>query len=81
MSVRNLFETIEQTGNDEGFESCESPSFQGTAAAPGSLEKIEILRLRVELGLPLWHPADRNDLAGLATSGKSLVRGPELRRK
>ncbi len=77
----NLFEQIEKHGDDKDFEPCESPSFQGTAAAPGSLEKIEILRLRVERGQPLWHPADRNDFAGLTTSGRSLVRGPELRRK
>ena len=31
----------------------------------GSPEKIEILRKRLELGLPLWHEEDRYDYNGL----------------
>ncbi len=77
----SIFETIERVGHDDGFEPIESPSFQATDAPPGSLEKIELLRLRVELGQPLWHEHDRTDFSGLTTSGKSLVRGPELRKK
>ena len=43
------------TGN--GFESTDAPA--------GSEEKIEILRKRLELGLPLWHEEDRYDYNGL----------------
>ena len=32
--------------------------FESTAAPPGSAEKIEVLRRRVELGQPLHHPLD-----------------------
>ena len=34
-------------------------------APPGSAEKIEALRRRVELGQPLWHSHDRIDSSGL----------------
>ena len=38
----------------------------GLSDAPaGSPEKIEILRRRVESGLPLWHEEDRFDYSGL----------------
>lgn len=80
MSEGNIFQAIEKYGHDEDFEPIESPSFEATDEPPGSLAKIELLRRRVELGLPLWHPNDRNDFAGLITSGRSLVRVPELRR-
>lgn len=33
---------------------------QPTRARPGSLEKIEILRERLEKGEELWHPQDRH---------------------
>lgn len=80
MSEGNIFERIERYGHDEDFEPCESPNFEATDAPPGSLQKLELLQRRVELGQPLWHPNDRNDFAGLITSGRSLVRVPELRR-
>ena len=40
-------------------------SFNATDAPAGSPEKIEILRKRLELGLPLWHDNDRYDYTGL----------------
>ncbi len=30
-------------------------------APPGSLEKVEVLRLRLSAQLPLWHPLDWTD--------------------
>ena len=39
--------------------------FHPTDAPVGSSEKIAVLARRAELGQPLWHPADRNDLSGL----------------
>lgn len=32
-----------------------------TAALPGSPEKLDILAERLRRGLPLWHPADRQN--------------------
>lgn len=42
--------------------------FLPTDAAPGSPEKIEVLAMRLELGLPLYHPDDREDREGLPPS-------------
>lgn len=33
--------------------------FNSTSALPGTDEKLRILADRVEDGLPLWHPSDR----------------------
>ena len=33
--------------------------FDSTNALPGSDEKLRILARRVQSGLPLWHPEDR----------------------
>ncbi|ADB16768.1 hypothetical protein Psta_2094 [Pirellula staleyi DSM 6068] len=63
--VRNVFEAILKYGHDEDFYPDAPESFEPTAAPAGSPEKIEILRSRVELGLPLWHDEDRVDYSGL----------------
>ena len=39
--------------------------FHPTDAPVGSAEKLAVLARRAELGQPLWHRADRNDLSGL----------------
>jgi hypothetical protein len=33
--------------------------YDSTAAMPGTREKLKILALRVQKGLPLWHSRDR----------------------
>jgi hypothetical protein len=33
--------------------------YEATQALPGTTEKLEVMALRVRLGLPLWHPHDR----------------------
>jgi hypothetical protein len=35
-------------------------AFRSTQAIPGSDEKLAVLAERVRMGLPLWHPSDRN---------------------
>lgn len=50
--------------NDE-WEPFSTKEFLPTDAPSGSAEKIEVLRRRVEQGLPLWHRHDRVDYAGL----------------
>ncbi len=62
---RNLFEAIIQYGHDEDWTPKGDHRFVGTGAAPGSEEKIEVLRRRVELGFPLWHKDDRVNYHGL----------------
>jgi hypothetical protein len=39
----------------------ESEEFEACGAMPGTADKLTALAERVRLGLPLWHPADRND--------------------
>lgn len=63
--VRNVFEAILKYGHDEDFSPIESDDFMSTSAPAGSQAKIEILRRRVEMGVPLWHEGDRADYSGL----------------
>lgn len=63
--VRNVFEAILKYGHDEDFAPSADENFDATLAPAGSDEKIEELRRRVELGLPLWHQDDRADYSGL----------------
>lgn len=62
---RNVFETILQFGHDEDFAPVLTDDFQSTDAPAGSREKIDALARRIEMGVPLWHPEDRNDYSGL----------------
>jgi hypothetical protein len=64
-NVRNVFDAILKYGHDEDFAPEATHDFSATDAPAGSPEKIEILRRRVELGLPLWHEEDRFDYSGL----------------
>ena len=64
-NIHNVFEAILKYGHDEDFAPNASDDFSPTDAPAGSEEKIEILRRRVELGLPLWHLDDRMDYSGL----------------
>ena len=40
-------------------DSGEEINFDATQALPGTEEKLMILAKRVQQGLPLWHPSDR----------------------
>jgi hypothetical protein len=52
--------------------------FGPTDAPPGSAEKVELLRRRRELGMPLWHPNDRADFGGLIGAVQPLAESDEL---
>jgi hypothetical protein len=62
---KNVFEAILKYGHDEDWLPDTKADFDSTDAAAGSQEKIDILRKRLELGLPLWHNDDRYDYNGL----------------
>jgi hypothetical protein len=62
---KNVFEAILKYGHDEDWLPDPKTDFDSTDAPAGSPEKIEILRKRLELGLPLWHGDDRYDYNGL----------------
>ena len=63
--VNNVFEAILKYGHDEDFAPNAGDDFDATEAPAGSEAKIEVLRRRVEQGLPLWHNSDRVDYSGL----------------
>lgn len=65
MNPQNVFEAILKYGHDEDFVPSLEDEFEPTDAPAGSTAKIETLRQRVELGLPLWHNEDRVDYSGL----------------
>ena len=60
-----VFDAILKYGHDEDFEPRAGDDFRPTDAPPGTAEKIDVIRKRVELGQPLWHEDDRNDYLGL----------------
>ncbi len=62
---RNVFEAVARESHEESFVPVETDKFEPTELAAGSWEKIRLLRRRVEMGLPLWHDADRPDYDGL----------------
>jgi hypothetical protein len=70
--MKNVFDEILEKGHDEEFVPVETDDFVATAAAAGSREKIDTLARRVQLGLPLWHPNDRCDLAGLRKAASAV---------
>ena len=41
----------------------EETSYDATEAMPGTQEKLKIMELRVQAGLPLWHQGDRTEYA------------------
>ena len=58
---KNVFDWIDNAGSDLGFEpASEEPN--ATNAQAGSGEKLRVLAVRAEMGLPLWHPQDQRDL-------------------
>ena len=63
--IRNVFEAINKYGHDEDFYPVRSADFSPTEAPAGSKSKIERMRERAEMGLPLWHEDDRSDYGGL----------------
>ncbi len=63
--ISNVFEAILKYGHDEDFAPQEGDEFAATDAPAGSSDKIEELRKRVQLGMPLWHTEDRVDYTGL----------------
>ena len=63
--VRNVFEAILKYGHDEDFKPVSTGAFKPTNEPAGSKSKIELMRERVERGLPLWHEEDRSEYSGL----------------
>ena len=62
---RNVFEAIAGEGHEKSFVPVETDEFEPADLPAGSPEKIELLRRRIEMGVPMWHEADRSDYDGL----------------
>jgi len=62
---RNVFEAIAGEGHEESFVPVETDEFIPADLPAGSREKIELLRQRVEMGVPMWHEKDRSDYSNL----------------
>jgi hypothetical protein len=68
---RTIFELIANTDvevTDWEPRSFDPNDFHPTNALPGSTEKVEVLKRRLEKGQPLWHDEDRVDYLGLTLS-------------
>ena len=70
---KNVFEEVVLEGHDEDFEPRITSEFIATSAPPGTLQKREVLRLRVEKGFPLWHDEDRVDYRGINLKVRAAV--------
>ena len=55
----SVLEAIKSGVWDYEPEQRESSRYEATQALPGTDEKLQVMMLRVRLGLPLWHPEDR----------------------
>ena len=64
-TMKNIFDTLLEIGHDEDFVPIVTEDFRPTDAPAGSPAKLEVLAERIRSGLPLWHPEDRADFAGL----------------
>lgn len=56
--MMNVYDHIARHGNDYEFEPNRRATFLPSNIRPGTEEKIELFRRRVELGLPMYHPND-----------------------
>jgi hypothetical protein len=63
---KNIFDAIFLVGHDEDF--FDVVPAKPTHHAPGSLEKLEVMRKRVTRGESLWHPDDAAVVATLEQS-------------
>jgi hypothetical protein len=69
--VHNIFNYLAARGYDDDFEPDRLPAMP-TAEKPGSLEKINVLRRRLEAGEDLKHPFDRTDFSLLVKGKRGL---------
>ena len=60
---RSVLEAIKMGLWDFEPPDVESGQFDCTEAMPGTKAKLQVLAQRVENGLPLWHPGDRDEVA------------------
>lgn len=57
----SILDAIKQGIWDFEPESQQARDFRATGSMPGTNGKLSVLAARVQMGLPLWHPSDRQD--------------------
>lgn len=57
----SIIEAIKQGVWDFEPQEHQPRQFRATGSMPGTNGKLSVLAERVRLGLPLWHPSDRQD--------------------
>ncbi len=70
---QNVFGAIVRESHEESFVPVETDEFEPADLSAGSPEKIELLRWRVEMGVRMWHDADRSDYSGLVDTAQHLA--------
>ena len=55
-AVTNVFQAIVHGIDD--FEPTRRPGHQPTTAEPGTKQKMDVMRERLEMGVPIWHKDD-----------------------
>ena len=75
--AENVFDAILRYGHDEDFQPQLSGNWRPTSAVAGTTQKLEVLRSRVELGVPLFHPHDNREC--LSTSNGPQPKSPAIR--
>lgn len=76
---RSVLEAIKMGLWDFEPPEVESERFDSTEAMPGTKAKLEVLARRVESGLPLWHPKDRDEVPEDQTPIEEPVRAVKPR--
>lgn len=72
--TKNVFEAVSAYKRRPfDFVPIERGDFVPTQAVPGSSEKVEVLRKRAEMGMPLWHDGDCTDTFALFTTMTRLT--------
>ncbi len=61
LQIQNVFDAIIEFGHDEDFMPRALATWEPTDAIAGTAQKVQILRSRVEMGVPLFHPNDNQE--------------------
>lgn len=75
----NVFEAIHHQLGEFNFEPVRDTT--PTEACPGSIDKVEVLKKRIQNGEPLWHEQDKYDYEGVEHSKVRVQQTGKIKRK
>ena len=70
----NVFDYVQRFNEADGYVPLNMEGWEPTNTIPGSPERKEALRARIEAGQPLWHDDDRVDFKGFQLRGLFALR-------